>query len=403
MRPTFFALALALAAPPAFAAAQEPTGGAKVYKQALPSVVWIHSTRDRGLATGSGTLIDRDRRLVLTNYHVVEDNPKATAFFPVFRDGSPVSEKRFYADRLDRLGYRGRVVATDKQADLAVIQLETLPEGVKATPLATASPSPGESVHSIGNTGKSGALWGYVKGTVRQVYRKKWKAALSRSRTLTFEAKVIETDSPTNPGDSGGPLLNDAGELVGVTQGGAVDANLVSFFVDVSEVKQLLATRAVSNLRGGKPASATAPKRTSSLTVSDKAKLFSADAVKAADQTVAELFKKGLDVLVETHPSAPADWVEKAKKAKPEERQKMFREWAGERIKAEKVEGVVVLVCLEPRSVAVDIAPGWEARFPPKYAQKVADALIQGLKDKKADDGLANALKLLHEGYEAKK
>ena len=401
MRPTLLAFTLAFAGLPA--AAQEPTGGAKVYKQALPSVVWVHSTRDRGLATGSGTLIDRDRRLVLTNYHVVEDNPRATAFFPVFRDGSPVSEKKYYADRLDRLGYRGRVIATDKQADLAVIQLETLPEGVKGTPLATGSPSPGESVHSIGNAGKSGALWGYVKGTVRQAYRKKWKAALSKSRTLTFEAKVIETDSPTNPGDSGGPLLNDAGELVGVTQGGAIDANLVSFFVDVSEVKQLLATRAVSDVRGGKPAATAAPTRTTSLPVSDRAKLFSADAVTAADQTVGELFKKGLDVLVDTYPSAPAEWVEKAKQAKPEERQKMFREWAGERIKAEKVEGVLVLVCLEPRYILVDIPEKWRSKFPDKYAQKVADALIQGLKDKKADDGLANALKLIREGYEAKK
>lgn len=401
MRLPLLAFTLAFAGLPA--AAQEPASGAKVYKQAIPSVVWVHSTRDRGLATGSGTLIDRERRLILTNYHVVEENPRATAFFPVFRDGSPVSEKKYYADRLDRLGYRGRVIATDKQADLAVIQLETMPEGVKAIALAKSSPAPGETVHSIGNAGASGALWGYVKGTVRQVYRKKWKAALSRSRTLTFEAKVIETDSPTNPGDSGGPLLNDAGELVGVTQGGAVEANLVSFFVDVSEVKQLLATRAVSDARGVKPAVTAAPKRDTPLPVADKAKLFSDDAVKAADQVVAELFKKKLDVLVETYPSAPTDWVEKAKQAKLEERQKMFREWAGERIKREKVEGVLVLVCLEPRYMLVDIPEEWRSKFPDKYAQKVADALMQGLKDKKADEGLANALKLIRDGYEAKK
>lgn len=403
MRLTLLAFALCLAALPAPAAAQEPTGGARVYKQAIPSVVWIHSTRDRGLATGSGTLIDRDRRLVLTNYHVVEENPRATAFFPAFRDGAPVSERKYYADRLDRLGYRGRVIATDKQADLAVIQLETLPEGVKAIPLATASPLPGESVHSIGNAGKSGALWGYVKGTVRQVYRKKWRAQLSRSRTLTFEAKVVETDSPTNPGDSGGPLLNDAGELVGVTQGGAVDANLVSFFVDVSEAKQLLATRAVSDLRGAKPAATPVAKRTTPLPVADRAKLFSADAGKAAGEAVADLHKKGLDVLIETHQTAPVEWVEKAKQAKPEERQKLLRAWAEDRIRKEQVEGVVILISQDPRSVAVEIAAGWESKFPPKYAQKVADALIQGLRDKKPDDGLANALKTIRDGYEAKK
>ena len=73
----------------------------------MPSVVWVHSTRGRGLATGSGSLIDRGRRLVLTNYHVVEDNPRANVFFPAFRDGQPVSEKKYYLDRASRLGIPG--------------------------------------------------------------------------------------------------------------------------------------------------------------------------------------------------------------------------------------------------------------------------------------------------------
>ncbi len=394
MRQALFALTLAALAAPAVA--QEPTGGAKVYQQAVPSVVWIHSTRDRGLATGSGSLIDRGRRLVLTNYHVVEDNPRAKVFFPVFRDGQPVSEKKFYLDRTDRYAIRGRVVAVDKHADLALIQIDRVPDGVKAIPVAPASPTPGENVHAIGNTGKSGALWGYVKGTVRQVYRKKWKAQLDR-RVLTFEAKVVETDSPTNPGDSGGPLLNDKGELVGVTQGGAVNAQLVSTFVDVSEVKQLLATRPVRELRADKPAGA--ERRSAALTVSDKARLFSADAVKAANEAVADLFKKKLDLLIETYPSAPAEWAEKIKSAKGTERQKVFREWANARLRAEKADGVAILVCLDPKYVLVEIEGPVKRKFPDKYAQKVADALLKGLRDKEPDKGLAEAVRLVREGY----
>ena len=64
-------------------------------------------------------------------------------------------------------------------------------------------------MHSIGNPGTSGALWVYTPGKVRQVYSKKWKAKLDERNIHTFQAKVIETDSPTNPGDSGGPLVND--------------------------------------------------------------------------------------------------------------------------------------------------------------------------------------------------
>ncbi|HET6575489.1 MAG TPA: trypsin-like peptidase domain-containing protein [Fimbriiglobus sp.] len=394
-------ITLTLAALAAPAAAQEPTGGAKVYREAVPSVVWVHSARDRGLATGSGSLIDRGRQLVLTNYHVVEDNPRVKVFFPQFRDGRPVSEKSYYRDRADRFAIRGRVVAVDKKADLAVIQLDRVPRGVKAIPIAATSPGPGETVHAIGNTGKSGALWGYVQGTVRQVYRKKWKARLDPNRVLTFEAKVIETDSPTNPGDSGGPLLNDKGELVGVTQGGATDAQLVSTFVDVSEVKQLLATRPVHQLRADKPAEAA--KRTTPLPVSDKAKLFSAEAVKAAEQAVGELFKKNLDLLIETYPSAPDEWAAKLKTARGEERQKVFRQWASARLRAAKADGVMILVSQDPRYVLVEIEDAVKGKFPEKYAQTVANALLKGLREKKPDEGLAEAVRLVREGYKGEK
>jgi len=399
MRRVLIALTLAALAVPA--TAQEPAGGAKVYRQAVSSVVWVHSTRDRGLATGSGSLIDRGRRLVLTNYHVVEDNPRAKVFFPEFRDGQPVSEKSYYLDRAGRYAIPGRVVAVDKTADLAVIQLDRLPRGTEAIPIAAASPGPGESVHAIGNTGKSGALWGYVKGTVRQVYRKKWKAQLDRNKVLTFEAKVIETDSPTNPGDSGGPLLNEMGKLVGVTQGGAVNAQLVSTFVDVSEVKQLLATRPLRELRGDKPPEVA--KRATPLPVSDRAKLFSADAVKSAEGTVGELFKDGLDLLIETYPTAPEEWTAKLKAAKGEERQKVFREWANARLRAEKADGVMILISQDPRYVLVEIEDSAKGKLPEKFAQKVADALLKGLREKKPDEGLAEAVRLIREEYKGVK
>lgn len=377
----------------AVAPAQEPTGGAKVYRDAVSSVVWVHSTRPNGLATGSGSLIDRDRRLILTNYHVVEDNPRATVFFPVFQAGQPVPEKSYYTARASRLGIPGRVLALDKAADLALIRIESVPEGAKAIPLAPTSPGPGDGVHSIGNAGDSGALWGYVKGTVRQVYQKKWKAQLAPGKVVPFEAKVVETDSATNHGDSGGPLLNDKGELVGVTEGGAVNAQLLSTFVDVSEVKQMLGTRTVRDLPVWKDK---AP------AVSDAAKLFSADAVKKADDALADLHKRGLDVLVETYPAAPKEWAEKAK-ASPEERRKLFQEWATDRLRAEKTQGFAVLVCLDPRYVAVEVPEDVKTKLPDGFAKKASDAVIAALREKKADDGLAGVLKLASEGWKGGK
>ena len=387
---------LLLLASPAALTAQEATGGAKIYKDAVASTVWVHSTRTAGLATGSGTLIDAGRRLVLTNYHVVEENPRVTIFFPEYRDGRPIPERTHYTDRAKRLGVRGKVVALDKGADLAVIQIDAVPEGVKAIAVAARSPEPGELVHSIGNAGKSGALWGYVNGTVRQVYRKKWQAALSKTKTAHFEARVIETDTPTNPGDSGGPLLNDKGELVGVTQGGALNASLVSFFVDASEVKQLLATRDVKDVKG-KDEVKPVVKRTEPIAPSDPAKVFDAAKLKALEPKLAELFKANAELVIETYPTAPAEWLDKAKKAKPAERQELYKEWGIERLKAAKSDGALILVTLDPRVIHVEFPEAMRKRYPDKFAQRVGDALVKSFKDKKPDDGLAEAVKLLQD------
>src|SRR5207249_11462107 len=104
------------------------------------------------------------------------------------------------------------------------------------------SPGPGQRVHSIGNPGSSDGLWLYTSGTVRQVYHKKWQSRGSQ-RIYSFEAEVVETQSPTNPGDSGGPLVNDQGDLVAVTQGTASGAQLLSLFIDLSEVRTFLTSK----------------------------------------------------------------------------------------------------------------------------------------------------------------
>jgi S1-C subfamily serine protease len=131
------------------------------------------------------------------------------------------------------------VVARDNHRDLALIQLETLPLDAVALPLARESPDEGQRVFSIGNPRGSGAMWVYTPGEVRAVYHRHWKARGTKS-ILDLEAQVVETSSATNPGDSGGPLVNERGELIGVTQGASGEAQLISFFIDISEVRNLL-------------------------------------------------------------------------------------------------------------------------------------------------------------------
>src|SRR5207237_758877 len=114
------------------------------------------------------------------------------------------------------------------------------PDGVEPLPFGKKSSSPGESVHSIGNPGASGALWVYTWGTVRTApHQKKWRSSGVVGK-MNHDAVIIETQNPTNPGDSGGPLLNENGELVAVTQGNSLQANAISLFVDIKEVRSFL-------------------------------------------------------------------------------------------------------------------------------------------------------------------
>lgn len=205
------------------------------YERAIASSVWIRTPTQ---CSGSGALVDVDRRLIVTNFHVVEDCSEVTVYFPRFENGMIVAERDSYLADGDHHSIRGRVLCSRREQDLALIELETLPAGIHPLLLAKNPIRPGEPVHSIGNPGVSDFLWVYSPGFVRQSGQRR----IEFSDGHVVQARMIETTSPVNPGDSGGPLLNDGGELVGVVQSFNVGANQQCFCVDVSEISQLLAS-----------------------------------------------------------------------------------------------------------------------------------------------------------------
>lgn len=372
--------------------------GSTVYKQVVPSCVWIHARHARGTATGSGTLIDVERRLALTNYHVVGDAERVVLYFPAFRDGLPVAEKNYYLQRAKSLAISGRVVARDQRTDLALIQLDKLPDGKKAVPLADAGATPGQSVHSIGNTGKSGALWGYVPGKVRQVYQKEWRADIG-GKVVTFKAKVVETDSATNPGDSGGPLVNDKGAIVGVTQGGAVDAQLVSTFIDVSEVKKLLAAHDAAKPTPARPKLL---RRLRPAAVRDDAGLFQKETVEKAQEIVDELHSKDFDILIETHNAVPEADRNRVAAMSREQRMAYMHSWVRRRMDAEGARGLGILVSTEPRSYYIELPDEQKQHFPADFHKQAVDSLAEGLRNNSQDDALLKILTAARSQYAPK-
>jgi hypothetical protein len=223
---------------------------------------------------------------------------------------------------------------------------------------------------------------------VRQVYNKRWVAKAGREE-FRFEARVIETDSPTNPGDSGGPLANDKAELVGVTQGGATQAQSLSTFIDVIEVQRFLNTSDVRRIEG--PVGQT---HREARLVKDLGKFFGAEAVKQADLEIRKIAHNfGRDILVETYPSVPEGQVEKVRGMSRDEREVFFRDWARQRARAENVNGVVILVCRMPTYFYVDVTESARSVLDDATVRRVRETLQTKFQERKFDEGLLTAIR----------
>ncbi|MCA9973992.1 MAG: trypsin-like peptidase domain-containing protein [Anaerolineales bacterium] len=168
-----------------------------LYQRLNPSVVHIFVYGSFGeLTTGSGFLYDNAGHVV-TNNHVVANG---TEFEVAFVAGDRV---------------RAAVVGTDVDSDLAVLKLDRVPEGVAPIPLGDSEAvQPGQFVVAIGNPfGEAGSMSiGIISGLGRTLESQRDTGGPG-SYSLP---KVLQTDAAINPGNSGGPLLNLAGEVVGV-------------------------------------------------------------------------------------------------------------------------------------------------------------------------------------------
>lgn len=211
-----------------------------VYEQLLDSSVWIVNAEDN--STGSGVVVDAERRLVVTNYHVVGKSPEVVVYFSAYNEqGELVTDRNEYREnagalRQAGLAAKGKIVGTWAKRDLALVQLDRLPEDVQGVAFSESGITPGAAIHSIGNPGVAESLWIYSPGCVRQVYKKNWNFGDGQQ----VSAFVVQTTSPINPGDSGGPMVNDAGELVGIVSASSNNGRLVSYAIEIREIREMM-------------------------------------------------------------------------------------------------------------------------------------------------------------------
>ena len=191
----------------------------QLYLEANPAVVTIVLPSG---STGSGFVYDEAGHIV-TNRHVVVGG---RSYEVVFATG-----ERQYAT----------LVGADADSDLAVLQIEDLPNGVTPLPLAEASSlQVGQFAVAIGNPfGEQGSMsLGIISGLGRSLRSQR---ATTTGSTYSLP-QVIQTDAPINPGNSGGPLLNLAGEVIGINAAiaSATGTNSgVGFSIPVGVVKRV--------------------------------------------------------------------------------------------------------------------------------------------------------------------
>jgi S1-C subfamily serine protease len=199
----------------------------EIYRAAAPGVVHITATTEAAdvfggtqqqQAIGSGFVIDKAGHIV-TNYHVVE--------------GARTVEVSFSNNE----SMKAKVVGTDPATDVAVLKVNTPSRALKPLTLGDSSAvHVGDQVIAIGNP--LGYDRSVTSGIVSAVQR-----SIAAPNQVSTIGHVIQTDAALNHGNSGGPLLNAAGEVIGVNAQiapSSSNANIgIGFAIPINTVKQI--------------------------------------------------------------------------------------------------------------------------------------------------------------------
>ena len=198
-----------------------------IYKNNVEAVVWIGNKKEKGNGTGS---IINNKCEIITNWHVV-GNAKKLYIWLLPDDPKKMDERLLMYEP----SFTGTVINRNKRKDLALVKVEGLPKNIKIIRFGKTSDIPvGSTVYSIGHP--SGEAWTFSSGMVTQI-RPNYKWDYESS---SHKANVIQHEVPTNPGNSGGPLLDENGLMVGVNSFVRLDTQLINFSVAIEEVEAFL-------------------------------------------------------------------------------------------------------------------------------------------------------------------
>lgn len=170
-----------------------------VSKKVSSSVVSIQTQLQGGVAAGSGAIIDAKNGYIITNNHVVE------------------SAKTIYVTLSNGQIYEASLKGADATTDIAVIQLNKVPDGLTAVSFGDSDKlAVGEPTMAIGNPlgYANSASTGIISALNRPVSVASDSSGDANNNVVT---NAIQVDAAVNQGNSGGPLFNASGEVIGIT------------------------------------------------------------------------------------------------------------------------------------------------------------------------------------------
>ena len=198
-----------------------------IASQSLPSIVMLKNDR----STGSGFILGKDT--VLTNRHVVSGRD------PRFLITSPSGAKS-----------EGEVVYIDRKLDFAIVRSNGINRSSPLPLCYRSYPFPGQSVVALGSPlGLAGTVTTGIVSAVRSP-----QTSGDLKGVAPNYITLIQTDAAISPGNSGGPLLNNRGEVIGVNtwnlgaRGGAQNINFAISIVDILKALEVQAPQYSPNL-----------------------------------------------------------------------------------------------------------------------------------------------------------
>ena len=202
-------------------------GAEEIFEDYADSVVLIGNTNK--WATGSGFFIKHNGLKIITNWHVVEGSKNVDVWLKPKEN----KEVEYLLNNVD--SYKGKVVKTNKKKDLAMIEIKGISHRIKPVIFGSYKKIKiGEMGFAIGHP--EGLGWTFTSGMISQIRpNHKWPYANSRHR-----ASVIQTQTPINQGNSGGPLFNKRKELIGVNTFTTAKAENLNFAVSVDDLKEFI-------------------------------------------------------------------------------------------------------------------------------------------------------------------